>query len=68
MRVTDELKYFMIHIVLDNPGIILCEIQREILAIYNTEISEPTICWTLNFSRKKMYIAAMQQDDETGTD
>jgi len=54
------------HIVLDNPGIMLCEIQREILSTYNTPIAESTICQTLhqlNFSRKKMRIAVSQQDD-----
>jgi len=65
-KVTEELKYFLMHIVLDNPGIMLCEIQREILSTYNTPIAESTICQTLhqlNFSRKKMHIAASQQDD-----
>ena len=44
----------------------LCEIKKEILTTYNTEIVESTICQTLhqlNFSRKKMRITAMQQDD-----
>jgi len=36
-KVTEELKYFLMHIVLDNPGIMLCEIQSE---IYNTPIAE----------------------------
>ena len=65
-KVTEELKYFLIHIVLGNPGIMLCEIQKEILSAYNTEIAESTICQTLhqlNFSRKKMCITAIQQDD-----
>ena len=65
-KVTEELKYFLIHIVLGNPGIMLCEIQKEILSAYNTEIAESTICQTLhqlNFSRKKMCITATQQDD-----
>ena len=35
-KVTEELKYFPIHNVLDNPGIMLCEIQKEILTTYNT--------------------------------
>lgn len=27
-KVIDELKYFLIHIVLDDPGIMLCEIEK----------------------------------------
>ena len=64
---TDEVKYFIIHTVLDNPGIMLHEIQNEVSTAFDVElrIAESTICQVLhqlNFSRKKMYIAATQQD------
>ena len=64
-KVTDEVRYFIIHTVLDNPGIMLLEIQNEISTAFNMEIAESTICQVLhqlNFSRKKMCISAMQQD------
>ena len=63
---TDEIKYFIIHVVLDNPGIMLHEIQNEILTTFNTRIAESTICQILHklqFSRKKMCIVATQQDE-----
>ena len=53
---TDEVRYFIIHAVLDNPGIMLHEIQNEVLIVFNMEMAESTICQVLhqlNFSRKK---------------
>ena len=64
-KVTDEVRYFIIHTVLDNPGIMLHEIQNEVSTAFDMEIAESTICQVLhrlNFSRKKMCIAATQQD------
>ena len=65
-KLTDEMKYFIIHVVLDNPGIMLHEVQKEINDAFTTDVSEGTICKALhqlNFCRKKMRIAATQQDD-----
>ena len=62
-KVTDEIKYFIIHVVLDNPGIMLHEIQNEILTTFNTRIAESTICQILHKLQKKMCIAATQQDE-----
>ena len=63
---TDEVRYFIIHVVLDNPGIMLREIQNEVSTPFNMEMAESTICRALhqlNFSRKKMWIATTQQDE-----
>ena len=38
IKVTEEMKCFIIHIVLDNPGIMLHEIQIEIFRAFNMEI------------------------------
>ena len=60
------MKYFTMHIVLDNPGIMFHEIQREIKDAFSMDMSEGTICKALhhlNFCGKKMRIAATQQDD-----
>ena len=65
-KVTEEVKYFIIHVVLDNPGIMLREIQNEVSEAFYVEVAESTICQALhqlNFSRKKMCIAATQQDE-----
>ena len=64
-KVTDEVRYCIIHTVLDNPGIMLHEIQNEVSTAFNIEIAESTIYQVLhqlNLSRKKMCIAATQQD------
>ena len=55
----------IICLVLDNPGIYLWEIQRELSLIFNLEIS-PAAVWQClkrsNFSRKKMQLVALQRD------
>jgi len=43
--VTNE---FLIYTVLDNLGIMLCVIKREILSSYNTQIAGSTTCQTLH--------------------
>ncbi|XP_065892893.1 uncharacterized protein [Dysidea avara] len=62
-KVTDELRYFMMHVVLDTPGIMLHEIQKEIENAFNMDITICRALHQLNFSRMKMRIAATQQDD-----
>ena len=52
-KVTDEITYFIIHVMLDNPGIMLYEIQNEILTTFNMRIAESTICQTLHKSGKR---------------
>ena len=57
-------KLFIIRLVLDNPGIMLHETQKEVNDAFSTDMSEGTICKALhhlNFCRKKMHIAATQQ-------
>ena len=47
-KLTDEMKYFIIHVVLDNPGIMLHEVQKEINDAFTTDVSEGTICKALH--------------------
>ena len=65
-KLTDQVQFFIMHLVLDKPGIMLKEIQNEVLQIMNVELALSTICKFLhnqNFSRQKMQIRATQRDE-----
>ena len=54
------------HIVLDKPGIMLAEIQDEVLKLHNIELAPSTICKFLHsedFSRQRMRISAIRRDE-----
>ena len=53
IKVTEEMKCFIIHVVLDNPGIMLHEIQTEIFKAFNMEIVESTLGINCNFLGKR---------------
>ena len=65
-KLTDNIKVFIMHIVLDKPGILLAEIQDEVLNLHGMELALPTICKFLhsqNFSRQRIRISATQRDE-----
>ena len=65
-KLTDEVQFFIMHLVLDQPGIMLAEIQDEVLKVTNVELAQSTICQFLhrhNFSRQKMHITATRRDE-----
>ena len=65
-KLTDEIQFFIMHLVLDQPGIMLAEIQDEVLKVTNVELAQSTICQFLhrhNFSRQNMHITATQRDE-----
>ena len=60
------LEFMIIHLTLMHPGILLCEIQVELLEITRTDISLSTICRFLHkngFTRQKLRLAAIQQNN-----
>ena len=65
-KLTDNIKCFIMHIVLDNPGIMLQEIQNKVLKQHNVELARSTICKFLHsedFSRQRMLVTARQRDE-----
>ena len=65
-KLTDNINFFIMHTVLDKPGIMLAEIQDEVLKLHNIELAPSTICKFLHsedFSRQRMRISAIQRDE-----
>ena len=65
-KLNDEIQLLILQLVLDRPGIMLREIQDEVLEVAGVDLAESTICQflhTQNFSRQKMHITAMQKDE-----
>lgn len=65
-KLTDSTQFFIMHLVLIQPGIMLHEIKREVLEVKGVELSLSTICQFLHkegFSRQKMKIKATQRDE-----
>ena len=63
-KLTDQVQFFIMHTVLDKPGIMLAEIQKEVLQVMNVELSQSTICkffHSYKFSRQEMQITAKQR-------
>ena len=46
-KLTDDVKCFIIHVVHNNPGIMLHEIQKEVDDAFSTDMSVDTICKTI---------------------
>lgn len=62
------IKLVVLHIVLENPGIYLREIQSKVEHLTGSDLSLSTICHLLqkqHFSRKKMKLIATQRDEFT---
>ena len=67
-KVNEMIKLVVLHIVLENPGIYLKEIQSKFEHLTGSDLSLPTICHLLqeqHFSRKKMKLIARQKDEFT---
>ena len=65
-KLTDQVQFFIMHTVLDKPGIMLVEIQKEVMQVMNVELAQSTICQFLHnykFSRQKMQVTAKQRDE-----
>ena len=65
-KLTDQVRFFIMHTVLDKPGIMLSEIQKEVMQVRNAELAQSTICKFLHnykFSRLKMQVTAKQRDE-----
>ncbi len=65
-KLTPALEYAIIHLVLKRPGVLLREIQTELVQEYGAELSLSTICMFLHktgFTRQKLRVAAPQHDD-----
>ena len=42
-KLTDQVQFFIMHLVLDKPGIMLNELQKEVLQVMNVELALSTI-------------------------
>ena len=65
-KLNDVIQLLILQLVLDRPGIILREIQDEVMEVAGVDLAESTICQflhTQNFSRQKMRITATQRDE-----
>ena len=64
-KLTEPAQLFVLNLVLQKPGIYLCEIQKEIQEFLTLEISLGTICKFLHssgFTRQRLRNLAIQQD------
>ena len=65
-KLTETVKYYIIQLILQHPGIYLREIVAELREILAVELSESAICGFLcshGFSRQKMQMIAQQRDE-----
>ena len=56
----------ILHIVIEKPGILLHEVQNQLLEVLLLEVDISTICRFLQesgFTRQKLHYVALQQDD-----
>ena len=64
-KLTKPCQLLILHIVLKKPGILLCEIQREIEEVLLVSVSLSTICkfiYQSGFTRQRLRNVALQQD------
>ena len=64
-KLTQPAQLFILRLVVDNPGMYLDEIQRQLKTMLMLEVSLSTICRFLHdngFTRKKLQKVALQQD------
>ena len=65
-KLTLCLEFMIIHLVLMRPGVLLREIQAELLDLTGADISLSTICRFLHksgFTRQKLRLVALQRDN-----
>ena len=65
-KLTETVKYYIIQLILQHPGIYLREIKAELQEILAVDLSESAICGFLRshgFSRQKMQMIARQRDE-----
>ena len=64
--ITEPVKFFIFHLVLQKPGILLREITKEIKETLGITVSESAICKVLvkgGFTHQKLAVCALQRDD-----
>lgn len=64
--ITEPVKLFIIHLILQKPGIFLHEITNELRVILGLDVSESAVCKVIKkagFSRQKLATYALQRDD-----
>lgn len=65
-KLTDTVKFFVLQLVMERPGIYLYEIQAEMEQVMKLDVGLSTICEFLHeqgFSRQRMQLVAKQRDD-----
>ena len=65
-KLTPTAQMLILHIVVEKPGILLHEIQNQLLEVLLLEVDISTICRFLHksgFTRQKLRYVALQQDD-----
>ena len=65
-KFTAPAKYFVLHVVLERPGIYLREIRRKLLLKLGVDVVESTICTFLeksSFTKQRFKLYAIQRDE-----
>ena len=65
-KLTPTAQMLILHIVVEKPGILLHEVQNQLLEVLLLEVDISTICRFLHksgFTRQKLRYVALQQDD-----
>ena len=65
-KITEPVKFFILHLVLRRPGIYLREVVSELRANFHLEITESAVCKfikKMNFTRQKLTNIAIQRDE-----
>lgn len=65
-KISEPVKFFILHLLLRRPGIYLREIVSEVKASFQLEITESAVCkfiQKMNFTRQKLTNFAIQRDE-----
>lgn len=65
-KITEPIKFFIVHLLLRRPGIYLREVVSELRANFLLEITEGAVCKfikKMNFTRQKLVNFAMQRNE-----
>ena len=66
-KITKPAEFFILHLVMDRPGIYLREVRIELLHELGIDVTESAICVYLHkagFTRQRLRVYAVQRDDD----
>ena len=65
-KITEPVKFFILHLILEKPGIYLREITAKVRSTLGVELTESAVCKFLSkigFTRQRLATFALQRDD-----